>query len=70
MPLLEDVKMLCNHGFSREIVVSPGDKEYKAEYFIDGDGSDTVFNLKVEDLEPKKEISKGGFCVFVKGPNF
>lgn len=37
------------HGFP--VVVDPDDKEYKRSFYIDGDGSDSILDISVEEFE-------------------
>lgn len=55
--LLLQLKKLGEDGASREVVVSPEDKDYKMRFGFDGDGADYVQEIKLDGKIQKGEPS-------------
>lgn len=49
--LLQHIKKIGNIGHSFSIIVDPNNKDTKLETGWDGDGSDRIRDIKVEDVE-------------------
>jgi len=59
--LLNHIKTAGNVGHSFSIIVDPGDRDYEKKFGWDGDGSDHIESIKVEN--PKNETMTSTACV-------
>ena len=51
IPLLEYLKRQAGIGHSFPMVVDPDDREYKKEFYMDGDGAAQIISIKSEVRE-------------------
>lgn len=53
--LLEVIKDYTQAGHTFEVVVDPGDSDYERSFYIDGDGSDKLEELDIQEVEEDED---------------
>lgn len=48
--LIETIQDYTQMGHSFEVVVDPGDSDYEKSFYIDGDGSDKIEDIDIEEI--------------------
>ena len=53
--LLETIKDYTQMGHTFTVVVDPGDEDYEKSFYIDGDGSDKLEELDIQEVEEDED---------------
>ena len=48
--LIETIQDYTQMGHSFEVVIDPGDSDYEKSFYIDGDGSDKIEDIDIEEI--------------------
>lgn len=53
--LFETIKDYTQMGHTFTVVVDPGDEDYEKSFYIDGDGSDKLEELDIQEVEEDED---------------